>query len=313
MSLFHSKPDENHEQIVNLPTEMMEKILAYVPKKERMKISLVKKQWYAIINSKIENILVRRPTQDNLPQVGNLIKRFPRLKNLEFNVELATEVHRCLDFLPLTLLTLKEVQLSFNIKYFKDPLEGLLRDLRKHGDANPQTYISRIGIDLDDFSFKFHPSQVLAFEIVRWSPLMWQCGDPSSNIWSKFFDALPNIKNFRVDCFIQNIESLVAILKNLIRAFKGLKSLHFNWIASKDEQFDSQKIQDCCNFIKENFPLKSKVIIASCAINAFDAISDVLTNRIVKEEGKNPKIVPRGSPGSVITWTDHEYEKFKRS
>ena len=40
---------------------------------------------------------------------------------------------------------------------------------------------------------------------------------------------------------------------------------------------------------------------------------DGLTSQIVKEEGKPPKIVTSGSPGSIITWSDHEYEKFKRS
>ena len=105
------------------------------------------------------------------------------------------------------------------------------------------------------------------------------------------------------------------MLKNLIRAFKGLKCLHFAWIASDSgfngEKFDSQKIQDCYNFIKENFPLNAKVIIATYESNQrFE--DDVLTNLIKKEKGKPPKIVPSGSPGSIITWTDQDYDKFKR-
>ena len=145
MGLFYSKPemmkpDENRKQIVDLPPEMIEKIFSYIPKKEMRNISLVQKQWMAIINSKIETILIRRPNQDNLPQVRNLINRFPRLKNLEFNVELATEVYHCLDFLPLTSLALNGVQLLFDIKdcwhLRRHPLEGLLLDLKKHGDAN---------------------------------------------------------------------------------------------------------------------------------------------------------------------------------
>ena len=115
MGLFHSKPDENHKQIVDLPPEMMEKIFSYIDKKERMKISLVKKQWMAIINSKIENILIRQPNQENLSQIRNLINRFPEMKNLELDVMKAMEVNDCLDFLPLTSLALNEVAVTFNI------------------------------------------------------------------------------------------------------------------------------------------------------------------------------------------------------
>ena len=50
-------------------------------------------------------------------------------------------------------------------------------------------------------------------------------GDLSSKIWSQVFDALPSIKNIRV----VTDGNVVVILKNLIRAFKGLKSLHFAW------------------------------------------------------------------------------------
>ena len=392
MGLFHSKPDENH--IVELPTEMIDKILSYIPKKELMKISLVKKQWMAIINSKIENILIRQPNQENLSQVRNLINRFPEMKNLELNVK-AMEVNDCLDFLPLTSLALNEVAVTFNIHECApalwSPLEGLLAGLRNHGDANPLTHISKFKINLEDFNFKCHPSQVLTFEIDESNDLeklkedimsfnnvtkieytedydsgdyeqdnLWsasiieciltreqlkeielsvflnshfnyenvfpknltvdeisfwpRCGDLSSKIWSKVFDALPNIKHVRV----VTDRNAAGILRNIIRAFKGLKSLHFAQIVhplkKSKQQFESQKIQDCCNFIKENFPLKCKVIIATYDSEVYNGNGeDVLTNRIVKEEGKAPKIVPRGSPGSIITWTDHDYEKFKQS
>ena len=146
----------------------------------------------------------------------------------------------------------------------------------------------------------------------------------SSKIWIKMFDALPNIKAVRLRVVGTNTRNVVVILKNLIRAFKGLKSLHFAWI-DYDKKFDSQ-LNDCYNFIKENFPLKSKVIIATSQVkltwatslhpwyNWYELYEDnVLKNQIVKEEGKPPKIVPRGSPGSISTWTDHEYKKFKCS
>jgi hypothetical protein len=138
------------------------------------------------------------------------------------------------------------------------------------------------------------------------------CGHLASEIWIKVFDALPNIKTVRVGgSFGSN--NVVMILKKLIRAFKGLKSLHYVCF----EKLGSHQLNDCYNFIKENFPLKSKVIIATNESDHFigtehSSISRVLIYQIIKEEGKPPKIVTSGSPGSIITWTDHEYEKFKR-
>ena len=107
-------------------------------------------------------------------------------------------------------------------------------------------------------------------------------------IWKKVFDALPNIKRVRVVTF-DNIENLPMILKN-ISNFKNLKSLHFA-ICSRyhNEKINVKKIQDCCNIIKGNFPMKAKVIIAD-----MDLKND-LTNLIEKEEEKEPKIVIRKS------------------
>ena len=71
-----------------------------------------------------------------------------------------------IDFLPLTSLAFLGIQLEFVIKKsWQRPLEGLLIDLRSHEDANPETHISRIRINLEDFNFKCHPSQVITFEI----------------------------------------------------------------------------------------------------------------------------------------------------
>ena len=134
-------------------------------------------------------------------------------------------------------------------------------------------------------------------------------GHLASEIWIKVFDALPNIKTVRVGgSFGSN--NVVMILKKLIRAFKGLKSLHYVCF----EKLGSHQLNDCYNFIKENFPLKSKVIILAANEPSHFGVNegDVLTYQIIKEEGKPPQIVNSGSPGSIITWTDHEYEKFKR-
>ena len=292
-------------------------------------------------------------------------------------MELSTQVNKISDFLPLASLALKGITAEFNIKseaWQRDnPRKALIfdHDLRRHGDANPDSHIERIRINLEDFYFKYQPSQVITFEIdqsrdfeklqeeimsfncatkiiyseyefegfqqdnlkfaniieciltkkqlkqvefnvffdsnfdyenefpknltVDEITLHPRCEDLSSNIWSKVFDALPNIKMVKIVTYdTNNFENLIVILRNLLRAFKYLKSLHFAWIASEDERFGSQKIQDCYNFIKENFPLKAKVIIAE--YESYDRYEeDVLTNLIKKEEGKPPKIVALGS------------------
>ena len=376
MGVFYSKPDENRKQIADLPlpNEMMTKIFSYLDKKERKNISMVTKRWFVIINSQIEEIFIRTPTQENLDEVRNLINRYPRLKNLE----LSTEVNKISDFLPLASLDLKGITAEFNIteawQREENPREALIfdHDMRRHGDANPDSHIERIRINLEDFYFKYHPSQVITFEIdqsrdfekLKEDIMSFNCvtkiiyseydfggfqqeelksaqiiesiltrkqlkqvefhvffdsnfdyGNEfpknltvneitlhprsevlSSNIWSKVFDALPNIKIVKIVTWdTYTFENLVVILRNLLGAFKYLKSLHFAWIASDDERFGSQKIQDCYNFIKENFPLKAKVIIAE--YESYDRYEeDVLTNLINKEEGKPPKIV---APGSI--------------
>lgn len=79
------------------------------------------------------------------------------------------------------------------------------------------------------------------------------------------------------------------ILKN-ISHFKNLKSLHYA-ICSRyhNEKNNVHKIQDCCKIIKDNFPMKAKVIIADMNLK------NDLTDMIEKGEGKEPKIVIRKS------------------
>ena len=370
MDVFYSKPDD-----LPLPNEMMTKIFSYFDKKERMKISMVTKRWFAIINDQIEEILIKLPTQEKLDEVRNLVNRYPRLKNLV----LSTNVDEISEFLPLASLDLKGITAEFNITEAwqrENPRKALIfdHDLRRHGDANPDSHIERVRINLEDFYFKYHPSQVITFEIdqsrdsekLKEDIMSFNCvtkiiyseyefggfqqdelgsaqiiesiltrktlkqvefnvffdsnfdyGNEfpknltvdeitlhprsevlSSNIWSKVFDALPNIKMVKIVTYdTNNFENLIVILRNLLGAFKYLKSLHFAWIASEDERFGSQKIQDCYNFIKENFPLKAKVIIVE--YESYDRYEEeVLTNLIEKEEGKPPKIV---APDSIIT------------
>ena len=130
--------------------------------------------------------------------------------------------------------------------------------------------------------------------IVEEITLRWRCQVLSSNIWRQVYDALPNIKRVKIVTYdTYAFENLNLILKTLLGAFRYLESLHFAWIASDYERFDSQKIQDCCNFIQENFPLKIKVMIATYESYDWDKeeTENVMTNLINKEEGIPPKIV----------------------
>ena len=366
---------DDRKQIADLPlpNEMMTKIFSNLDKKEWMNISMVTKRWFAIINDQIEEILIKLPAQENLDEVRNLVNRYPSLKNLV----LSTDVNKISDFLPLASLDLKGITAEFNITEAwqrENPREALIfdHDLMRHGDANPHTHIERIRINLEDFYFKYHPSQVMTFQIDQSSDfeklkediMSFNCvtkiiyseigmegyqqdnhkfaniikcmltrkslkqvefhvffdsnfdyGNEfpknltvdeitlhprsevfSSNIWSKVFDALPNIKMVKIVTYdTSTFENLIVILRNLLGAFKYLKSFQFAWIASEDEIFSSQKIQDCYNFIKENFPLKAKVIIAE--YESYERYEeDVLTNLINKGEGNPPKIV---APGSI--------------
>ena len=128
-------------------------------------------------------------------------------------------------------------------------------------------------------------------------------------VWNKLLDALPSIKNFKV-VIQEDFENLPVILKN-ISALNHLKSLHVS-INSRNtsndyKRFNAQKfghileIRECCEIIKNNFPMNSEVVIADLSyrsywsdeVQPFEYLSRgrYLTNLIEKEEGKNPKIV----------------------
>jgi hypothetical protein len=97
------------------------------------------------------------------------------------------------------------------------------------------------------------------------------------------FDALPNIKRVRV-VKVQSYHCIynLPVFIEILSVFKNLKSLHF---AIERIEFDVKKIQDLLDIIKDNFPIKAKVVIADMDSN------EKLTNVIEKEEGKLPKIV----------------------
>ena len=161
---------DDRKQIADLPlpNEMMTKIFSNLDKNEWMNISMVTKRWFAIINDQIEEILIKLPTQENLDEVRNLVNRYPRLKNLV----LSSEVTKISDFLPLASLDLKGITAEFNITEAwqkRKPREALIYDLRRHGivwaPTSLDSHIERVRINLEDFYFKYHPSQVMTFEI----------------------------------------------------------------------------------------------------------------------------------------------------
>ena len=106
-----------------------------------------------------------------------------------------------------------------------------------------------------------------------------------SEKWKKMFDALPNIKRVRVVQWRKyppyNLPEFIKVLS----VFKNLESLHF---AIARIEHDGPKIQDLLKIIKDNFPIKAKVVIAD--MDGMDGNAK-LTNVIEKEEGKLPKIV----------------------
>ena len=103
----------------------------------------------------------------------------------------------------------------------------------------------------------------------------------SLKVWKNIFDALPNIRKFKIVTLLKDIKDLVVILKGLSN-FRKLKFLHVT-ICNNDHnmKFNKPEIRDCFDIIRDNFPMKTEVVIA-------DKDS---TNLIEKEEGKEPKIV----------------------
>ena len=72
-----------------------------------------------------------------------------------------------------------------------------------------------------------------------------------------------------------------------------MKSLNVAISSRWHDKFDAEnfehfpEIRDCFEIIRNNFPMKSEVVIADFP----NEDEDDLTNLIEKEEGKNPKIV----------------------
>ena len=106
--------------------------------------------------------------------------------------------------------------------------------------------------------------------------------DLSLQVWKNIYDALPNIRKFKVVILFGDCMNLDVILKGLSN-FKKLKFLHVT-ICNRDHYkkfYKPEEIRDCLDIIRDNFSMETEVVIA-------DKNS---TNLIEKEEGKEPKIV----------------------
>ena len=83
------------------------------------------------------------------------------------------------------------------------------------------------------------------------------------------------------------------------------------------KEFDAQKfghiveIRDCCDIIKNNFPMNSEVVIADVSIISIQPFKYYLTNLIEKKEGEDPKIVYGLSPDSQ-SWFSRIADLFTR-
>ena len=91
-------------------------------------------------------------------------------------------------------------------------------------------------------------------------------------VCKKVFDALPNLKKVKVVIF-DDLENLSSILKN-ISVLKRLKSLNVTINNCGDhEKLDEQKlrdcreISDCCDVIKDSFPMNAEVFITDMVID----------------------------------------------
>ena len=174
MGIFYSKyqEDENCLQIEDLPDEMMVEIFSYLNKTEKIKISMVNKRWFGIINNEIKTLSIRWPQEKN-QEIQNLIVRFPRLKNLE----LATKITNKDLILPLD---------SFENEFDGTMEFEISSDLIQ--TKNPKfTFIERIKINpAKEKDFEYKEDQIMNFyiEMIPIGPIN------QSKIWDSIIEEI---------------------------------------------------------------------------------------------------------------------------
>ena len=146
---------ENYRPFENLPNEITVEILSYLGGNEKVKVSLVNKRWFQVVNNEIENLLIKWPQQQN-QDVQNLINRFPKLKNIELASKITNKDSYVLPFLD-----------SFK---FHGTLEFDIDPNLIPTKSEPSTYISRIKTNPLNpakkiWDFVYDENQIINFEI----------------------------------------------------------------------------------------------------------------------------------------------------
>ena len=197
---------------------------------------------------------VRLPTD-----VNTVVEEILSLNNVS-KIKYSQNIHRDIDYQQAKLKFVKIVQSILSRPYLKQIEFNVAFDYK---------------LDIEKtFSKNFHVEEITL-----------RSANLSLKVWKNIFDALPNIRKFKAVILFRDIKRLAVILKGLSN-FKKLKFLHVT-VRNRDRYkiFNEPKIRECFDFIRDNFPMKTKVIIADMN----------LTNLIEKEEGNEPKIVNRQS------------------
>ena len=196
-------------------------------------------------------------------------------------VRLPTDVNTVVEEI-LSLNNVSKIKYSQNIHRDIDYQQAKLKFVKIVQSILSRPYLKQIEFDItfdfnldieNEFSKNFHVEEIKL-----------RSTNFSLKLWKNIYDALPNIRKVKV-VISEDIRNLGVILKDLSN-FKKLKFLHVT-VRNRDRYkiFNEPKIRECFDFIRDNFPMKTKVIIAD--MNS--------TNLIEKEEGNEPKIVNRQS------------------
>ena len=186
--------------------------------------------------------------------VDTVVKEILSLNNVS-KIKYSQNIHRAIDYQ------------QENLKFFKIVQSILSRPYLKQIEFDI-TFDFNLDIE-NEFSKNFHVEEIKL-----------RSTNFSLKLWKSIYDALPNIRKVKV-VISEDIRNLGVILKDLSN-FKNLKFLHVT-IRNRDRYkiFNEPKIRDCFDVIRDNFPMKTKVVIAD-----MDS-----TNLIERIEGNEPKIV----------------------
>ena len=269
--------DENYRPIENLPNEIMVEFFSYLDGNEKVKVSLVNKRWFQIVNNEIENLSIKWPQQQN-QNVQNLINRFPKLKN----IDLATKItDACMMyFLPVDFFEFTGT-LEFEIDPYLIPTK-----------SEPSTYVTRIRINplnpaKEIWDFVYNKNQIINFEIEMLRPT----GDGyyarlPTNVDSVVEEilSLDNVSKIRYsqtdDYLSQTLRALnyqqekinfVKIVRSILSR-PYLKQIEFN--VAFDYKLDVEKTFSK-NFHVEEITLRSGNLSLKVWKNIFDALPNI--------------------------------------